>query len=179
MPPTSQLDWLSSTTAMIVLFWSRVTRDLLKSFGWGIAALHRLNAASKLPFPRRPPHSIFRFRASGDTPHRPRGEAASHRSRLPLSPDFSYRVRFRAAMTCATAEPIEKNGGCGLDRRVTTFASPYGRNGPPGWFTGVIRAALSGSSGRRGGGKRGVSDVVLGLIRKGSRHGELDAAHAG
>ena len=24
---------------MIVLFWSRATRDLLKSFGWGIAAL--------------------------------------------------------------------------------------------------------------------------------------------
>jgi hypothetical protein len=40
--PTSQLDWLSSTTAMIVLSWSRGTRDLLKSFGWGIAALHRL-----------------------------------------------------------------------------------------------------------------------------------------
>src|SRR6201981_246506 len=41
MPATSQLDWLSSTTAMIVLFWSRETRDLLRSFGWGIAALHR------------------------------------------------------------------------------------------------------------------------------------------
>ena len=36
MPPTSQLDWLSSTTAMIVLLWSRATRDLLKSFSWGI-----------------------------------------------------------------------------------------------------------------------------------------------
>src|SRR5438045_5260933 len=59
MPATSQLDWLSSTTAMIVLFWSRETRDLLKSFGWGIAALHRLDAATKLPRPRRPPHSIF------------------------------------------------------------------------------------------------------------------------
>ena len=47
----SQLDWLSSTTAMIVLFWSRATRDLLKSFGWGIAALHRLDAATKLPPP--------------------------------------------------------------------------------------------------------------------------------
>src|SRR5437016_8543849 len=58
MPPTNQLDWLISTTAMIVLFWSRATRDLLKSFGWGIAALHRLDAATKLPFPRRPPHSI-------------------------------------------------------------------------------------------------------------------------
>jgi hypothetical protein len=40
---------LSSTTAMIVLFWSRATRDLLRSFGWGIAALHRLHAATKLP----------------------------------------------------------------------------------------------------------------------------------
>jgi hypothetical protein len=43
---------------MIVLFWSRATRDLLKSFGWGIAALHRLHAATKLPFPRRPPNSF-------------------------------------------------------------------------------------------------------------------------
>src|SRR5437899_2879979 len=59
-PPTSQLDWLISITAMIVLFWSRATRDLLKSFGWGIAALHRLDAATKLPFPRRRPHSISR-----------------------------------------------------------------------------------------------------------------------
>src|SRR5438445_4137688 len=58
MPATSQLDWLSSTTAMIVLFWSRATRDLLRSFGWGIAALHRLHAATKLPSPRRPPHSV-------------------------------------------------------------------------------------------------------------------------
>src|SRR6266513_1404273 len=30
------------------------------SFGWGIAALHRLHAATKLPFPRRPPHSVSR-----------------------------------------------------------------------------------------------------------------------
>src|SRR5258708_3611725 len=65
MPATSQLDWLSSTTAMIVLFWSRATRDLLRSFGWGIAALHRLHAATKLPFPRRPPHSISRSHLTG------------------------------------------------------------------------------------------------------------------
>src|SRR6516225_7743459 len=49
-PATSQLEWLSSTTAMIVIFWSRATRDLLRSFGWGIAALHRENPATKLPF---------------------------------------------------------------------------------------------------------------------------------
>src|SRR5438477_9855481 len=60
IPATSQLEWLISMTAMIVLFWSRATRDLLRSFGWGIAALHRLNAATKLPFPRRPPHSVSR-----------------------------------------------------------------------------------------------------------------------
>src|SRR6266481_6428624 len=65
MPATSQLDWLISMTAMIVLFWSRATRDLLRSFGWGIAALHRLDAATKLPFPRRPPHSVYRFLPRG------------------------------------------------------------------------------------------------------------------
>jgi hypothetical protein len=47
-PPTSQLDWLISTTAMIVLFWSRATRDLLKSFGWGIAALHRFKCSDEV-----------------------------------------------------------------------------------------------------------------------------------
>src|SRR6267378_2664465 len=65
-PPTSQLDWLISMTTMIVLFWSRATRDLLKSFGWGIAALHRLDAATKLPFPRRPPHTISRSLHEGN-----------------------------------------------------------------------------------------------------------------
>src|SRR4051794_5865872 len=39
--PTSQLD--------------RATRDLLKSFGWGIAALNRLDAGTKLPSPCRLP----------------------------------------------------------------------------------------------------------------------------
>jgi hypothetical protein len=44
-PPTSQLDWLSSTTAMILLSWSKATRDLLKSFSWGITALRQLFAS--------------------------------------------------------------------------------------------------------------------------------------
>src|ERR1700719_433063 len=30
-PATSQLDWLISTTAMLVLSWSKATRDLLKA----------------------------------------------------------------------------------------------------------------------------------------------------
>src|SRR5882672_3397335 len=44
-PATSQLDWLSSTTAMMVLSWSKATRDLLKSFSWGIGALRQLFAS--------------------------------------------------------------------------------------------------------------------------------------
>src|ERR1700730_10859152 len=57
-PATSQLDWLISTTAITVLSWSRATRDLLKSFGWGIRALHQLVAATMVPSPRRLPHTI-------------------------------------------------------------------------------------------------------------------------
>src|ERR1700739_2198394 len=75
IPPTSQLDWLISTTAMMVLFWSRATRDLLKSFGWGIAALHRLVAATKLPSSRRPSHSISPLEGTGfELPVRGRGQ---------------------------------------------------------------------------------------------------------
>src|SRR5690348_6579952 len=70
-PPTSQLEWLSSTTAMIVLFWSRATRDLLRSFGWGIAALHRENAATKLPFLAARP--IASFGSAMRSHHRQRG----------------------------------------------------------------------------------------------------------
>jgi hypothetical protein len=33
-------------------------RDLLKSFGWGIGALHQLPTATMVPFPRRLPHTI-------------------------------------------------------------------------------------------------------------------------
>src|SRR2546428_12105615 len=74
-PPTSQLDWLISTTAMIVLSWSRATRDLLKSFGWGIGALHRLATATMVPSPRRLPHSISRSRCKNKSHFReaPRG----------------------------------------------------------------------------------------------------------
>src|SRR4051794_28220068 len=59
MPATSQLDWLISMTAMIVLFWSRATRDLLKSFGWGI--WHSIGYMQRRScHPRRPPHSVSR-----------------------------------------------------------------------------------------------------------------------
>jgi hypothetical protein len=47
-----------------VLFWSRATRDLLKSFGWGIATLHRL-IQRRSCHPRRPPHSISPLEGNG------------------------------------------------------------------------------------------------------------------
>src|SRR6267154_3259093 len=64
-PATSQLDWLISTTAITVLSWSRATRDLLKSFGWGIRALHQLVAATMVPSPRRLPHTISPLEGDG------------------------------------------------------------------------------------------------------------------
>src|SRR6266851_5036081 len=72
-PATSQLDWLISTTAMIVLSWSKATRDLLKSFGWGIRALHQLVAATMVPSPRRLPHTISPLEEDGFEPSVPRG----------------------------------------------------------------------------------------------------------
>src|SRR5437763_15997596 len=68
MPATSQLDWLISTTVMIVLSWSRATRDLLKSFGWGIRALHQLATATMVPSPRRLPHTISPLEERGFEP---------------------------------------------------------------------------------------------------------------
>src|ERR1700682_5079574 len=73
-PPTSQLDWLISTTAMIVLSWSRATRDLLKSFGWGIRALHQLDAATMVPSPRRLPHTISLVERDGFSDNLPKAE---------------------------------------------------------------------------------------------------------
>src|SRR5271166_4795369 len=69
-PPISQLDWLISTTAMIVLSWSRATRDLLKSFGWGIRALHQLGcsddgAISSSPAPYHLAGGASRIRTLG------------------------------------------------------------------------------------------------------------------
>src|SRR5262249_45393770 len=86
MPATSQLEWLSSTTAMIVLFWSRATRDLLRSFDWGIAALHRLDAATKLPcLAARPIASI------GPAVNRTAsGEGARNHRRLATGPNLKY-----------------------------------------------------------------------------------------
>ena len=49
-----QLDWLISITAMIVLFWSRATRDLLKSFGWGIAGTPSIRCSDEVAISSSP-----------------------------------------------------------------------------------------------------------------------------
>src|ERR1700720_4487382 len=84
-PPTSQLDWLISTTAMIVLSWSRATRDLLKSFGWGIRALHQLNAATMVPSPRRLPHTISLVEGEGFELSVPRVMGGRFRTTVPAA----------------------------------------------------------------------------------------------
>jgi len=113
--PASQLDWLSSTTATNVLFWSRATTDLLRSFGWGIAALHRQHAATKLPRPCRLPHRIFSplskmvalSRPNGsESPWRVLGAAAllkvEPRVRIRLPPAVS-QANFHAAPSTGTS----------------------------------------------------------------------------
>ena|SRR6516165_4224533 len=67
---------------MIVLFWSRATRDLLKSFGWGIRALHQLIPLQRLmvPSPRRMPHSISLLEESGFELLVPPGEGSGFSS---------------------------------------------------------------------------------------------------
>src|ERR1700746_3059580 len=89
MPATSQLDWLISTTVMIVLSWSRATRDLLKSFGWGIRALHQLATATMVPSPRRLPHTISPLEGDGFEPSVPRQKDNAFR-------DSSFPTRARA-----------------------------------------------------------------------------------
>src|SRR5258707_14187778 len=59
---------------MIVLSWSKATRDLLKSLGWGIRALHQLGTATMVPSPRRLPHTISPLEGEGFEPSVPRRE---------------------------------------------------------------------------------------------------------
>src|SRR5215469_7819048 len=108
MPATSQLEWLSSTTAMIVLFWSRATRDLLRSlFDWGIAALHRLDAATKLPcLAARPIASIGPAPAKGSSGrcNRRRHERRSH---------LQVQVRKGQCLPGVAAYSLSLRGGTG------------------------------------------------------------------
>ena len=87
-PATSQLDWLISITATIVLFWSRATRDLLKACpgagrgrSAGASRHPSVDAATMVPFPRRPPHSIFRFLVARRSNHHGRRDCSSGKRR--------------------------------------------------------------------------------------------------
>src|SRR4029077_9681039 len=103
-PATSQLDWLSSTTAMIVLSWSKATRDLLKSFSWGIGALRQLFASddgaisfAACPIPSlrwREPDSNHRFRLR----YSPSGSSLADLSTLPSRKRSSQRTLRRREM---------------------------------------------------------------------------------
>src|ERR1700738_3296705 len=128
-PATSQLDWLISTTAMIVLSWSKATRDLLKSFGWGIRALHQLVAATMVPSPRRLPHTISPLEREGFEPSVPREEEPARRdgfcSTLPALPFREKPRRSRPALH-GIATPKDKHpapwqlAGCEA-RRIWVF----------------------------------------------------------
>src|ERR1700720_4665582 len=71
-PATSQLDWLISTTAMIVLSWSKATRDLLKSFSWGIRGTPSVICQRRwCHLLRRLPHTISPLEGDGFEPSVP------------------------------------------------------------------------------------------------------------
>src|SRR5712671_2882783 len=108
-PATSQLDWLISTTAITVLSWSRATRDLLKSFGWGIKALHQLVAATMVPSPRRLPHTISPLEGAGFEPSVPRSRertaAGNQTFRRTTGAEADVRrnkAAYRDGRSCAT-----------------------------------------------------------------------------
>src|SRR5216684_6814510 len=107
-PATSQLDWLISTTAITVLSWSKATRDLLKSFGWGIRALHQLDAATMVPSPRRLPHTISPLEGTGFEPSVPR----------PRSRTWASRERGLSVGTSGTRRGVEPTG-------VRSNSNPY------------------------------------------------------
>src|SRR6516165_9304180 len=129
VPATSQLDWLSSTTAMIVLFWSRATRDLLKSFGWGIAALHRLMQRRSCHVPAaRPIASIGP--AEKETAVE-RGPAADHR-RLARRPVLNDPIQLigPASLVGNSRETFRKSGTDGSNPVPSTAESATNCSGP-------------------------------------------------
>src|ERR1700680_3681571 len=114
-PPTSQLDWLSSTTAMIVLSWSKATRDLLKSFSWGIGALRQLfasddGAISSPPAPYHLSAGGSRIRTLGPSRERAAlpGAQVPETSRLP-TPNCRSSHRLGALVRLPSANTATKS----------------------------------------------------------------------
>src|SRR5438477_1714090 len=106
-PPTSQLDWLSSTTAMIVLSWSKATRDLLKSFSWGIGGTPSVICQ------RRWCHLL----AACPIP--------SHRRRKIFKPSGPRRGDGGPRSDCARIKTLEHAEGI-ADREIALLTAGYG-----------------------------------------------------
>src|SRR6266478_3280148 len=100
-PATSQLDWLSSTTAMIVLSWSKATRDLLKSFSGGIRGTPSVICQRRwCHLLRRLPHTISPVEGEGFEPSVPRSGEKTSGAKSDLQEDNrprSYVRRNKAA----------------------------------------------------------------------------------
>jgi hypothetical protein len=93
---------------MIVLLWSRATRDLLKSFGWGIG--HSISYLQRrwCHFPRRLPHTISLLEETGFENSVPRclsppatPWAPSFRSEWRLLEPPEHLYRFAEADDCS------------------------------------------------------------------------------
>src|ERR1700719_4410659 len=142
-PATSQLDWLISTTAMIVLSWSKATRDLLKSFGWGIRALHQLVAATMVPSPRRLPHTISPLEGDGFELPVPQQIHSRFRVRarsIGMHRKVRFRSRFRAGGRWIPSVPGKETTLVGRPRSIprnspsakeTVAPGTDGSNPPP------------------------------------------------
>src|SRR4029077_15201074 len=91
-PATSQLDWLISTTALIVLSWSNATRDLLKACpgaGRGRSAGASGHSVSYLPatmVPSPSPPAPYHLCAGGVRGIQPSSPTWREDRRMPSSP---------------------------------------------------------------------------------------------
>src|SRR3984893_11239062 len=103
-PATSQLDWLSSTTAMIVLALAKATRDLLKSFSWGIRALRQLFASDDGAISSPPaPYHLSVPLATVSLDYRG-GEGSAGRSGLSKKRHCFHRGTSGSNPACSTGE---------------------------------------------------------------------------
>src|SRR5260370_39225131 len=103
IPATSQLDKLSSITAISVLSCFRTIRDLLRSFGFCIGGLHRFTSATMDAISSPPPHSISpRKRGEGSRTRLRRLERSRLEAGTSVQPLPSRR---------ASAAPIARQDG--------------------------------------------------------------------
>src|SRR3984893_12148404 len=113
-PATSQLDWLISTTAMIVLSWSNATRDLMKASpgaGGGRSAGASGHSVSYLPatmVPSPSPPAPYHLSAGAK---RIRTAGARCRSHNEAQPCSSSGLPAEPAYECGGAS-LTKGSGC-------------------------------------------------------------------